>query len=157
MQPSKNNAYLIVVKIMLKCNIFTCLGSSCHKSPGDDGWSNKCNLDKIIALYWERFGKSSKEKVQRWSRGRSFLEIELLLQYLKADKLQNSAVSEMLIKKIEIQEIFKNLLTPLFKVELCQFIHQKYWIFKKIFPKNAQKSANVSFHFGFEAWAFTFA
>lgn len=33
------NAYLhvIVIKIMLKYNIFTYLGSSCHKSPGDNG------------------------------------------------------------------------------------------------------------------------
>ena len=48
-------------------------------------------------------------------------------------KLQNSTVAEMLIKKVEIQEILNNLLTPLFKVELCQFIHQKHWIFKKRF------------------------
>lgn len=44
-------------------------------------------------------------------------KIIITIPYLKAVKLQNSAVSEMLIKKIEIHEVLNNLLTPQFKVE----------------------------------------
>ena len=57
-------------------------------------------------------------------------------------KLQNSAVAEMLIKIVEIQEILNNLLAHLFKVELCQFIHQKHW---KKMPKNQPMYLSILF------------